>query len=212
MLDEFFADEFRLSVCHDGNEALERMVSSRHDLLVLDVMLPGVDGLTVLQQVRVDSRLPIIMLTAMGGDRDRIAGLDLGADDYLAKPFNPEELRSRIKAVLRRTHCVESPASLQIQGLTLIPDSLQAFISDEPVAFTAAEIRMLELLMRSPGKPVPREQLSRCALGRSLSLHDRSVDTHISNLRRKLACHEDVPQIRSVRAAGYQLSPDVSAP
>jgi DNA-binding response OmpR family regulator len=214
MLHEYLGREgFDVQSSHDGSEALERLSQPRAepapDLVVLDVMLPGRSGLDVLRALRAsDSTPPVLMLTARGDDVDRIVGLELGADDYLAKPFNPRELVARIRAVLRRAKDRGVPREPLLLGvLRLDPARHRATVRGAPVELTGAEFRVLEVLLRSAGRVVSREQLTEQALGRKLELYDRSVDTHVSNLRRKLALNAtDEPQIRGIRGAGYLLT------
>jgi DNA-binding response OmpR family regulator len=210
MLAEYLGREsFAVEVVHDGGQALAGLEPAAIDLVVLDVMLPGKSGLDVLRSLRSRaSAPPVIMLTARGDDVDRIVGLELGADDYLAKPFNPRELVARMRAVLRRA----ADRSLPAEALAIGPVSLDASrhrvtVRGQPVALTGAEFRVLEALLRSAGRVLSREQLTEQALGRRLELYDRSIDTHVSNLRRKLALvAPDEPEIRGIRGAGYLLT------
>jgi DNA-binding response OmpR family regulator len=214
MLGEYLGREgFEVFTSHDGGEALERLTQPRGDssldLVVLDVMLPGRSGLDVLRALRTsDSAPPVLMLTARGDDVDRIVGLELGADDYLPKPFNPRELVARIRAVLRRASDRNVPREPLVLGsLRLDPARHRAQVRGATVELTGAEFRVLEVLLRAAGRVVSREQLTEQALGRKLELYDRSVDTHVSNLRRKLALDAvDDPQIRGIRGAGYLLT------
>ena len=214
MLQEYLGREgFEVTTSHDGAEALERLSQVRAepalDLVVLDVMLPGRSGLDVLRALRAtDSAPPVLMLTARGDDVDRIVGLELGADDYLPKPFNPRELVARIRAVLRRASDRNVPREPLVLGsIKLDPARHRATVRGVAVELTGAEFRVLEVLLRAAGRVVSREQLTEQALGRKLELYDRSVDTHVSNLRRKLALDAaDEPQIRGIRGAGYLLT------
>ena len=232
MLAEYLAGEqVRLQVAHDGwqGQALLRGPGHGIDLLLLDVTLPGQNGFDLLKQLRHTSDLPVIMLTARGSEIDRIVGLELGADDYLPKPFHPRELVARMRAVLRR-HGEPAPAAaaapklglpydepaasaLRVGALRYHARSLEASCGAAPVRLTGTEARVLEILMRSVGRMIGREQLSQWALGRKLMPHDRSLDTHVSNLRRKLGLNagaDGVPELRSVRGQGYLLA-DVDA-
>ncbi|HEX5418743.1 MAG TPA: response regulator transcription factor, partial [Gammaproteobacteria bacterium] len=186
--------------------------TNEFDLIVLDVMLPGLSGFEVLRQLRESgSSTPVLMLTARGDDVDRIVGLEMGADDYLPKPFNPRELLARIKAVLRRVGDggEEEVSELQIGPLRAQLQRREAWLDGQPLRLTNAEFVILATLMRSAGDVVSRETLTRTALGRRLLPDDRSLDTHISNLRKKLAqaVDEERLQIRSVRGSGYVLVP-----
>ena len=200
---------FTVDVASNGIDGLHLALEEDYDLVVLDVMLPGRNGLDVLRAVRArDDRPPVLMLTARGDDVDRIVGLELGADDYLAKPFNPRELVARMRAVLRRG-AERGPADEPLALGTLKLDAARhrVTVRGTPVPLTGAEFRVLEALMRAAGRVLSREQLTEQALGRKLELYDRSVDTHVSNLRRKLALSPPVePEIRGIRGAGYLLT------
>lgn len=212
MLTEYLSGEgFQVSVLRDGAEALERLIDQPHpaDLVILDVMLPSLSGFEVLRRLRRNLSVPVIMLTAHGTDVDRIVGLELGADDYLAKPFNPRELVARVRAVLRRfsPRDADAPAHpVTIGPLRLDPAIFEVTLSGEAVRLTGTELRLLEVLMRSAGQVQSRESLTERVLGRRLTPYDRSIDTHVSNLRRKLGLGEQgLPEIRSIRGAGYVL-------
>lgn len=212
MLTEYLSGEgFQVSVLRDGAEALELLIEQPHpaDLVILDVMLPSLSGFEVLRRLRRNLSVPVIMLTAHGADVDRIVGLELGADDYLAKPFNPRELVARVRAVLRRfsPRDADAPAHpVTIGQLRLDPTMFEVTLSGEAVRLTGTELRLLEVLMRSAGNVQSRESLTERVLGRRLTPYDRSIDTHVSNLRRKLGLGENgLPEIRSIRGAGYVL-------
>lgn len=216
MLGEFLADEpIDLAVAYDGKAAASMATRSDFDLLLLDVMLPQMSGFDVLRRVRGVSPVPVIMLTARSAEEDRLEGFELGADDYLCKPFNPPELLARMAAVLRRSRMPPtSPApgaqlaEVVTGALRVLPASHMAYVGDQAVQLTSAELRILEILARQAGTPVPRERLSTAALGRHLGINDRSLDTHVSNLRRKLAKYADevgAPSIRALRNLGYML-------
>ena len=194
----------------DGEEALATFDEADPDLVVLDVMMPKLDGYGVCQELRKESDVPIIMLTALGDVADRITGLELGADDYLAKPFDPRELTARVRAILRRmSSASDSPASdtsLIAGRLTLDLKRRRVSIDNDLLELTGAEFRILQLLVEELGQPVERKVLTERALGRKLTLYDRSIDTHVSNLRRKLGRSGDCRiEIRSVRGTGYEL-------
>ncbi|HSN71655.1 MAG TPA: winged helix-turn-helix domain-containing protein, partial [Steroidobacteraceae bacterium] len=163
-----------------------------------------------LKRLRQTTKTPVIMLTARGADVDRIVGLELGADDYLAKPFNPRELVARIRAVLRRMQgdVAAAPAGpLQVGPLYIDPATLEVRSGERDVRVTGTEFRVLELLMRGAGQVQSRDSMTERALGRRLMPYDRSIDTHVSNLRRKLGLDEPgMPEIRSIRGAGYMLA------
>jgi len=179
------------------------------DLVILDVMLPSLSGFEVLRRLRHSLSVPVIMLTAHGADVDRIVGLELGADDYLSKPFNPRELVARVRAVLRRFSPRDNdmPAHpVSVGPLRLDPATFEVTLSGQSVRLTGTELRLLEVLMRAVGQVQSRESLTERVLGRRLTPYDRSIDTHVSNLRRKLGLGENgLPEIRSIRGAGYVL-------
>lgn len=195
----------------DGVAGLERALSGEHALVVLDVMLPGISGFEVLRRIRERSRIPVLMLTARGDDVDRIVGLEMGADDYLPKPFNPRELVARIRAVKRRfaptahgSASPEPPETLRVGDVELEPGTRAVRRAGEPVELTSVEFSLLEALLRSAGRAVPREELARAALGRRLSSCDRSIDVHVSSLRRKLGHRVGATErIRNLRGVGY---------
>ena len=212
MLAEYLALEgIQLTAVASGIQGLRSAQRENFDLIILDVMLPGLSGFDVLKQLReTGSKTPVLMLTARGDDVDRIVGLDLGADDYLSKPFNPRELLARVKAILRRTSETEGdePAEITVGELRVNLRRREAYLGEQPLKLTNAEFVILLTLMRSPGEVVSREALTRTALGRQLLPDDRSLDTHISNLRRKLGNEADADVlIRSIRGSGYLLVP-----
>lgn len=209
MLVEYLEPEgFGVEAIHDGRLALEQLAGDGFDLVILDVMLPGANGLDVLRELRSRSRIPVLMLTARGDDVDRIVGLEVGADDYLPKPFNPRELVARLRAILRRA-AAAPPAggaseAVEACGIVLDPATYGASRDGAPLALTGAEFRVLELLLRRAGTVVSRDELTEKALGRRLTPYDRAVDTHVSNLRRKLGRDDSGRSpIRNVRGAGY---------
>lgn len=219
MLREYLLKEqFDVELAHDGDSALQVIAERRPDIVLLDVSMPARGGFEVLRQLRGDSDLPVLMLTARDEYGDRVHGLELGADDYLTKPFNARELVARIHAILRRVHGSgvqhETPEILRAGLLTLETGLRRVRIEEEPVALTDAEFRILELLVRSAGRVVTRGEITRRALGRKHLGLDRSVDTHMSNLRRKLGARiEETTPILGVRGAGYMLgAADSAAP
>ncbi len=208
MLREFLApDHFRVSTAGSGEAGLESLEDGRFDLLILDIMLPGMSGIDVLQRVRRHSDMPVIMLTARGDDVDRILGLEFGADDYLAKPFNPRELLARIKAILRRARPAAGAGRRLAAGpVEMDLKSRQVTAGGKPIRLTGTEFELLRRLLDAPGEVVSRDELSREALGRRLLPYDRSIDTHVSNLRRKLEdAGVESPSIQSQRGIGYRL-------
>jgi len=201
---------FEARIVHDGNQGVERALAEEHALIVLDVMLPGINGFEVLRRVRAESKIPILMLTARGDDVDRIVGLEMGADDYLPKPFNPRELVARIRAILRRSKSTEAKAPVEEPDLLAIADieldkaTRSVRRGGEPITLTVVEFDLLEILMKSAGRIVTREELVKTVLGRDFSPYDRSIDTHLSNLRKKLgALPADHERIKTIRGIGY---------
>lgn len=213
LLSQYLSREgFAVDVAHDGDEGVQMARAEPPSLVVLDVMLPGQSGFEALRQIRSSARTPVLMLTARGDDVDRIVGLELGADDYLPKPFNPRELVARIRAVLRRTSSqAGAGASLTVGDVHLDPGGRRATRGGEEVELTAAEFNILLMLLRSAGSVVSREDLAQEALGRPLAPLDRSVDTHVSNVRRKLGPRAGgVERIKSIRGAGYIYTSEAS--
>lgn len=209
MLKEYLlAESFAVEVAKSGTEALDKLLGGGFDLAILDVMLPAMNGFELLRRLPRPFTLPVIMLTARGEEVDRILGLELGADDYLAKPFNPRELLARIRAVLRRAGGGGQPVrSLEIGPLRINGLTFEASLHDRPLHLTGTEFRVLENFMLAPGQIHARDVLTEKVLGRKLSGYDRSIDTHVSNLRRKLAAagRDDGIDIRAIRLLGYVL-------
>jgi DNA-binding response OmpR family regulator len=192
----------------DGAAAIQRLENERFDLVILDVMLPSLDGFEVLKHIRKTLTTPVIMLTARGDDVDCILGLELGADDYLSKPFSPRHLIARIRAVLRRLDRASDPTgkTITVGNLALSTANMTATIQGKLLSLTGTEFRLLEALLEPLGRTHSREFLAERVLGRPLSAYDRSIDTHVSNLRRKLLTHSgSALEIRSIRGAGYAL-------
>lgn len=192
-----------LSVAHDGAEGLARALDGSFDLVILDVMLPGMNGFDVLRQLRRRSAVPVIMLTACADDEKKIEGLNAGADDYLAKPFSPDELLARIQAVLRRVGrgCALKPEVLEAAGVKLNSGTRQVFREDAPVEVTSIEYEILEVLIRSAGQVVSRDDLARYLYNRQANPLERALDVHVSHLRKKLERGRTL--IRTVRGVGY---------
>jgi two-component system response regulator CpxR len=211
LLKAFLVGEgFEVEMVHDGASALDQATSGDCDLMVLDVMMPHRNGFDVLRLLRARKLTPVLMLTARGEDVDSIVGLELGADDYLAKPCNPRVLLARIRAILRRSE----PAAASINGVpevlkagdvTLQPAERSVLRGSERIAMTSTEFSVLEALLRDAGRVVPKADLSERALGRPLGRFDRSLDMHVSNLRRKLGDYPSGEErIKTVRGTGYQ--------
>ena len=205
-------DGYRVEAVNDGSSGVQRALSGGHALVVLDYMLPGLNGFEVLRQIRAASRVPIVMLTARGDDLNRIVGLQLGADDYLPKPFNPLELVARINAVLRRTQPQAEPPKdepLTVGDIEMDNRTRKVLRNAQPVELTVVEYALLLKFLQTTGRVVTREELVKDVLHRELSPFDRSIDTHVSNLRKKLG-HEvnGVERIRTVRGIGYIYAPE----
>jgi DNA-binding response OmpR family regulator len=208
LLRDFLVREgFEVDLAHDGEEALRRAYGGGYDAVILDVMLPQRSGLELLRELRRSSKLPVLMLTALGEDIDRILGLELGADDYVPKPCNPREIAARLRAILRRTQ--GDNESHRLTDLTIGPVALRAAsrnvtVRGEPIALTGTEFNILAVLMREAGRVVSKETLSQDVLGRPLGPFDRSIDVHISKLRRKLGLARDGESlIGTVHRGGY---------
>jgi len=204
MMKEFFAEAgHRLDCAYNGQDGLARALNGSYDLAILDVMLPVFDGLTLLQQLRRRKDLPVIMLTARVQQHDRILGLNAGADDYLPKPFDPDELLARIRAVLRRTDAAKrkGDAVLTVGDIKLNPTTREARIGGSPVELTEVEFDLLEMLMRSAGRIVSRDEITLALFEREATPYDRFLDVHISHLRKKLDGGRKL--IRAVRGVGY---------
>ena len=199
---------FEIEVVHDGASGLEKAVTGDYDLATLDVMLPKMNGFDVLRNLREKSSLPVLMLTARGDDMERIVGLEIGADDYLPKPFNPRELVARLRAILRRVNVDENDAAagekLNVEDLEISASSRSVKLNEMEITLTSVEFELLSALVREAGKIVKKEDLSEQVLERSLSPYDRSLDMHISNLRRKLGARPDGgDRIKTIRSVGY---------
>jgi two-component system response regulator CpxR len=213
LLSEYLATEGYLVECvHTGRRGVERALQGDHAIVVLDVMLPDLKGFEVLRRVRAESRQPILMLTARGDEQDRILGLEMGADDYLAKPFNPRELSARIDAILRRSRpdaSLDRRAGdrLAVGDVTVDKGARVARRGQELLDLTTVEFDLLDLLLRGAGRVIPRDELVQSVLRREFSPFDRSIDTHVSNLRRKLGPAPDGSErIKGVRGIGYQYA------
>lgn len=209
LLIEYLSTEgFALAAAHDGRNGLALALAESWQLIILDVMLPEMDGLEVLRQLRRHSRVPVIMLTARGEEIERIVGLEIGADDYLPKPFNPRELTARMRAVLRRADSGRRRERRQwrVDDFRIDLNTRTAWKNDRLLPLTAMEFKLMRMLMRHPGKVLSREILSEKVLGRELSPFDRSLDVHISNLRKKCRFQESETEcIQAVRGEGYVL-------
>lgn len=206
---------FDVEVVHNGEEALDKLDLS-YDIVLLDVMMPVLNGIETLKQIRQKFSTPVLMLTARGDDIDRVLGLELGADDYLSKPFNDRELVARVKAILRRTNIKAAPEieinhgddrkEIEFGGVTLYPGRQQAIFEGRDLDLTGTEFALLQILVRNPGQILSRELLSMEILGKRLTPFDRAIDMHMSNLRKKLPTrHDDFPWFKTLRGRGYLL-------
>jgi two-component system response regulator CpxR len=207
LMKDFFAQhDFAIQAAHDGPHGLARALDGRYDLIILDVMLPVLDGFELLKQIRRRSAVPEIMLTARTEQGDRIAGLDAGADDYLPKPFGPEELLARMRAVLRRSGQNTIPAQTTEAGdLRVNSHTREVWLDDAAVELTSIEFDILDFLVRSAGRVVSRNELAAVLYQRESTPYERTLDVHISHLRKKLEPSRRV-QIRTVRGVGYLFS------
>jgi two-component system response regulator CpxR len=207
LLSEFLRREgFTVESENEGNRGLERALKDGVDVVVLDVMLPGIDGFEILRRLRESSKVPVMMLTARGEDVDRIIGLELGADDYLPKPFNPRELAARIRAILRRYEPRPASAAsgrIEVNGVALDPGAREVWARGKRVELTTFEFDILEMLMRSAGRVLSRDALMENFYNRKATPFDRSIDMHISHLRKKL--EEGDLLIKTIRGVGYQF-------
>lgn len=210
LVSEYLSVEgFETEAVNDGETGLAQALEEKHDLVILDVMLPGKNGFDLLRELRRESKIPVLMLTARGEDMERIVGLEIGADDYLPKPFNPRELVARIRAILRRIEAIKNANNLpnekiEVEDLEISLSGRTAKIQDEKLGLTAVEFDLLVALVRQAGSVVKKEDLSLQVLERELSPYDRSLDMHISNLRKKLGRHESgEDRIKTIRSVGY---------
>ena len=203
---------FAVRAVGDGVAALAEAERARPDLAVLDRMLPGVDGMELCRRLREAGPLPVIFLSARATEEDRLAGLDLGADDYVVKPFSPRELVARVRAVLRRAPGADLPSALAVGDLTLDPARRCAVVAGREVALTGREFRLLAAFARAPGLVLSREELVKRAFGDEFDGYDRTVDVHIANLRKKLESEPAAPvRLVTVFGAGYRLDPQATA-
>jgi two-component system response regulator CpxR len=199
------SESFQVETSHDGEKAIKIAQKHSFDIIVLDVMLPKMNGFEVLKVIRENQNTPILMLTARGEEVDKIVGLEIGADDYIAKPCNPRELIARIKAILRRSN--KSPQKktlIELDNITIDSNKRVITVNNKVIEVTNAEFNILELLMRSPGQAFSKEELTEYALGRKYTAFDRSIDVHVSNLRNKIGLNKNGgAKIKTVRGYGY---------
>jgi DNA-binding response OmpR family regulator len=222
MLEDYLTRHgFRVTTENNGELGLKRALTGEFSIVLLDVMLPGLDGFEVLRRLRTSSQVSVLLLTARGEDIDRIVGLEIGADDYLPKPFNPRELLARIRAILRRSASNRSPRAsldagikhLAVAGIELDSGARTAICNGIEMELTNVEFELLGALMGSPGQILTREHLTECVLDRRFNPFDRSLDMHVSRLRRKLDDAAGLgDQIKTIRSVGYQLALPVAVP
>ena len=220
LLSEYLSQEnFTIESVHDGERGTNMALSGGYGMVILDVMLPGgISGFEVLQRIRAKETVPVLMLSARGEDIDRIVGIEMGADDYLPKPFNPRELLARIRTILRRAKSSSREIYAGEDGICKVGDirldvrTRLVHCAEKPVELTGAEFSILEMLMKSPGQVLTREEMAMQVLGRPLSPYDRSIDVHVSRLRKKLGPHHSgADRIRSIRGSGYLLTVSLSS-
>lgn len=211
MLADYLAQEgFEVTLAHDGERGVEEALTGRHQIVVLDVMMPRLNGIEVLRQIRNSSPIPVLMLTARGDDTDRIIGLELGADDYVPKPCTPRELTARIRAILRRMQNTDTNHGgndpLVVGPVTIRSEQRLAELNGNTLSLTSTEFNLLEVLVRNAGRPVSKALLSEQGLGRPLTRYDRSIDVHLSSIRHKLGNMADGRSyIQTVYRQGYQF-------
>lgn len=213
LVDYLAQQNFNVHCCFDGQAGLEQAFNNNYDLILLDVMMPKLDGFEVLKALGSKHKTPVLMLTAKGDNNDKVRGLELGADDYLAKPFHHQELLARIKAILRRIELVNQQALQQvyihershvlINNIELNHSIRAVFCHGHQIELTGTEYQILTLLLEHHGQIISKETISEKVLGRKLSPFDRSIDVHIGNIRRKFLPYSDVEKIKTVRGAGY---------
>ncbi|OAI12214.1 DNA-binding response regulator [Methylomonas lenta] len=203
-------DGFDVQAVYDGATGVTDALSGRYGIVVMDVMMPGMSGIEALRRIRLQSQIPVLMLTGKGDDIDRILGLELGADDYVPKPSSPRELAARIRAILRRTQTsAEIPELLSVGLLTMYPEKRNATWNGQPLELTGTEFNLLEVMARNAGRVVNKNELSEAGLGRPLARFDRSIDVHISSIRQKLdVCPNGQSYIQTVRGRGYVFIKD----
>lgn len=209
LLSEYLTAQGYIVECvHDGEQGLKKAFEHDYALILLDVMLPKLDGFEVLKQLRQKKLTPVIMLTAKGEDFDRIFGLELGADDYIPKPFNHRELLARVKAITRRIEHIASLSNtssnkLTVNNIIINLAARQAYVDNNELSLTGTEYEVLALLVKNAGEVVSKEQISEEVLGRRLASFDRSIDMHVSNIRKKIAEYNNSERIKTMRGTGY---------
>lgn len=198
-------EAFTVETAHDGGRGLEKALSGAHDIVVLDVNLPVLDGFGVLRKLREKSRVPVLMLTARGDEVDRVVGLEMGADDYLPKPFSPRELTARLRAILRRAEpAAAAGARLEVNGVALDPAAREVYCEGRAIELTTIEFDILRTLMEAAGRVLSRDAIMEALYQRKATPFDRAIDVHVSHLRRKLPGGAE--RIRTIRGVGYQFT------
>lgn len=199
---------FKVLTAADGSSALRTASTQRPDLIILDLGLPGIDGLDVTRSLRRNGEVPIIMLTARTEESDKLVGLELGADDYVTKPFSPKELVARVRTVLRRTEAVKSPVDvIRVADVELDVPSMQVVVAGKPVELTQTEFQLLATMARQPGRVFSRAQLLSAVRGVAFESYERAIDAHIKNLRRKIEADPHNPQyLQTVFGVGYRFA------
>ncbi len=208
LTDYLSGNNFSVAVANDGQEGLSKAYEETYDLILLDVMLPSLNGFEILQKLRLEKTTPVIMLTAKGEDFDRIFGLEVGADDYVPKPFNHRELLARIKALVRRVDLLtqeQDVGKIHFEDIDLCQQSRSVQVNKQLIDLTGTEFEILALLMHPPIAIVSKETISQKVLGRRLAAFDRSIDMHVSNIRKKIARYSDFERIKTIRGSGYVL-------
>jgi len=202
---------FKVTCAPDGARGLSALAAGAFDAVLLDVMMPGIDGLEVCKRIRARSQVPILMLTAKGDETDRVVGLELGADDYIPKPFGPRELLARLRAVLRRSNPTAESEQLRVSDVVIDVPSRQVMVGERTIELTGVEFDILVALARRSGRVVPREALLSEAGRGDVAVSDRTVDVHISHLRQKLGDDPKAPRrIKTVRGVGYVFAKDLA--
>jgi two-component system response regulator BaeR len=208
LVDYLERDDYRVSVLYDGSDAIETIRVTQPDFLILDLMLPGKDGLSICREVRQFSNLPIMMLTAKVDEIDRLIGLEIGADDYVCKPFSPREIVSRVRTILRRVQQVpatQGESKISYAGVSLDIERFECMASGTRIELTPVEFRLLHGLMERPGRVLSRDQLMNLCYSDERVVSDRTIDTHVKNLRKKLEPTLDRVLIQSIYGVGYKL-------
>lgn len=203
------AEEFKISIANDGEKGLKSALNQNFDAIILDIMIPKLNGFEVLKGIREHLSVPVMMLTARGDDIDKIVGFEVGADDYVSKPCNPRELIVRLKAILRRSQQKTPSTRPNLEHGNIFIDCTKrmVLVSGKEIELTNAEFNILEMLMKSPGQAFSKEELTEYALGRKFTAYDRSIDVHVSNLRNKVGHNEKKEDwIKTVRGFGYTFN------